>query len=123
MVIKDDLDFEISFYEELIKDKPDFVAALIPLGDAYTKRGLYKKGLEVDKKLARLKPEDPLIHYNLACSYSLLKMVEQALQALKKAIDLGYRDFSFMEADTDLDNVRKDSRYKKLISQVNRSLR
>ena len=123
MVIKDDLDFEISFYEELIKDKPDFVAALIPLGDAYTKRGLYKKGLEVDKKLARLKPEDPLIHYNLACSYSLLKMVEQALQALKKAIDLGYQDFSFMEADTDLDNVRKDSRYKKLISQVNRSLR
>ena len=118
MADKEDLDFEISFYENLVKEKPDFVEALIPLGDAYTKRGQYKKGLEVDKRLVKLKPKNHLVHYNLACSYSLLKMVDQTLNALKKAIDLGYRDFAFMEADPDLENARKDNRYKDLVSKA-----
>lgn len=117
MVEKEDLNFEISFYEGLIEEKPDFVEALIPLGDAYTKRGLYEKGLEIDKRLARLRPDEPLIHYNLACSYSLLKMINEALEALNKATHLGYRDFDFMDSDPDLNNVKQDSRYKELVSK------
>jgi len=42
------------------------------LGNAYTENGMYAKGLLVDLKLSRLKPNDPLVHYNLARSYALL---------------------------------------------------
>lgn len=112
---KDDLDFEISFYEALIKDKPDFVDALIPLANAYTKRGLYKKGLEVDKRLVGLRPDDEMVHYNLACSYSLLGNIDLALKTLEKAMELGYRDFNWMEKDKDLENLRNDKRYKELL--------
>ncbi len=115
MISREDLDFEISFYERLLKKRPDFINALVALGDAYTKRGRYEDGLKVDKRLVRLKPDDPLVHYNLACSYSLLKMAESALSALKKAIRLGYRDFAFMERDPDLEYIRKDPRYKELL--------
>ena len=102
---------EISFYEDLLKEKPDYVDALIALGDAYTKKGHYKEGLKIDERLVKLKPDDPLVHYNLACSYSLLKMANLCLEALEKAIHLGYHDPIFMEKDPDLEFIRKDPRY------------
>lgn len=115
MSVTEDLDFEIVFYQELLKEKPDFADALIALGNAYTKKGCYKEGLAIDKKLICLKPDEPLVHYNLACSYSLLKMAQSSLRALKKAIELGYRDFEFMEEDPDLVFIRKDPRYRELV--------
>lgn len=111
------LDFEISFYENLLKEHPDFVDALIALGDAYTKKGRYKEGLEIDQRLVKLKPDDPVVRYNLACSYSLLKMSDLCLGALEKAIHLGYREFELMEEDPDLEFIKKDSRYRELLSR------
>ena len=56
----------------------------------------------------RLRPEDALAHYNLACSLSLLRKAEPALRALRQAIHLGYRDFRFIREDSDLDHIRDD---------------
>jgi len=117
MISKEDLDFQIAFYEKLIQQNPNFVNALVALGDSYTKRGRYKDGLEIDCRLARLRPEDPVVHYNLACSYSLVKHADFCLEALKKSIDLGYRDFAFMDKDPDLGFIQKDPRYKELLSK------
>jgi len=114
---EEDLDFEISFYEQLLRKAPYFTNALIALGDAYTRRGRYRDGLKIDKRLVELKPEDPTAHYNLACSYSLLKMADSSLSALKKAIVLGYQDFTFIDKDPDLEFIRKDPHYKELISK------
>lgn len=115
--LDEDLDFEISFYEDIIRDKPDLVDALVVLGDAYTKKGLYEKGLEVDLRLSRLKPKDATVHYNLACDYSLLKKSDECFGALEKAIKLGYRAFAHMTKDPDLDYVRQDSRYAALVAK------
>ena len=46
---EEDLDFEISFYEKLLRKNPDFTNALVALGDAYTRRGRYSEGLAIDK--------------------------------------------------------------------------
>ena len=116
----EDLDFEISFYEGILKENPDFVNALVVLGDAYTKRGRFQEGLLVDQRLAHLKPDDPIVHYNLACSYSLLETPGAALDALTEALRLGYRDFSFMERDSDLISIRKEPRYQELIARYGR---
>ena len=110
--------FEIRFYEELVKQQPDFIEALSCLGDAYTKGGLFQKGLAIDLRLIRLKPDDPLVHYNLACSHSLLGDIDAAFEALKKAILLGYDDFSYLAKDEDLKNLRQDLRFSKLMSKI-----
>ena len=117
MSSQEDLDFEISFYEQLLKKKPDFTNALIALGDAYTRKGRYKDGLEIDQRLVKLKPDDATVHYNLACSYSLLKMADPCISALRKAIHLGYHDFVFMQKDPDLEFIRKDPRFKEIFSE------
>lgn len=117
----DNLDFEIQFYEEILKEQPDFIQALVVLADAYTKKGYYEKGLKIDKRLAKLKPDDPMVFYNLCCSYSLLKMNDLAFEALKKAIALGYEDFDYILTDKDLDNLRKDKRFFELINKFTNS--
>ena len=71
------LEFEISFYEKLLTAYPDFIDVLIPLANAYTRRGLHEKGLEVDRRLTELRQDDPLAWYNLACSYSLLTRIDE----------------------------------------------
>jgi tetratricopeptide (TPR) repeat protein len=111
---KEDLDFEIKFFEGIAHHDPDFIEALQILGDAYTKTGQWEKGLKIDERLARLCPDNSLVFYNLACSYSLLKQVEEALGALREAVKLGYSDARWLTKDPDLDNLRRDDRFEKI---------
>lgn len=120
-ILKEDLDFEITFFENLLKKNPKFIDALIALGETYTKRGLYKKAFKIDNKLVKLKPNDPVVLYNLACDYSLLKESNLCLRALEKALKLGWRDFKFMEEDKDLEYIRKDKRFRELINKYKKT--
>ena len=113
---EEDLDFEISFFENLLKQNPDYIEAMSPLAENYTKKGFFEQGLALDLKLTKLTPQDPIAHYNLACSYSLLNEIDLSLYNLEKAIKLGYNDFHFLKTDPDLENIRKDKRYLKLIN-------
>ena len=111
---KETPDFELNFFEGLAKKNPNFVDALVPLAEAYTRRGFYDKGLQIDKRLARLRKDDPIIHYNLACSLALLSHKDQAFTALKRAIELGYSDFEYLKRDSDLRSLRDDPRFQAL---------
>ena len=102
----DDLALETAFFEGIAGRDPEYVEALQFLGECYCKRGEWKKALKVDKRLVRLCPSAPMVQYNLACSYSLLEMLPEALIALKSAIDLGFDDFAWLARDPDLENLR-----------------
>ncbi len=107
------LDVEIGFLEGLLRGQPGWVEALKLLGDAYTQRGRIQDGLRVDEELASLCPEDPEVHYNLACSLSLAHRFDQAFAALDRAFQLGYSDLDWLSKDPDLANLRKHPLYKK----------
>ena len=116
----EDLDFQMSFYEGILKENPGFVEALMALGEIYTKKGLYEKGLQVDKRLSQLRPDSPIAHYNLACSLSLLGDVTSSFKAIKRAIELGYDDFNFLKNDPDLANLKQDNRFIHLVKKISR---
>ncbi|MBF0570008.1 MAG: hypothetical protein HQL18_04465 [Candidatus Omnitrophica bacterium] len=100
-----DPQFEISFYENVLQKTPNFIEALMCLGDLYTKEGFYEKGLRVDERLAKLRPDDATVFYNLACSYSLMNEVDAANRAVQRAIELGYDDLDYLQKDPDLINL------------------
>ncbi len=112
------LDIEIGFIEGVVARDPGYVEALQILGDDYTRRGRFTDGLRIDEKLATLKPDDSLVQYNLACSYSLTDQVCQALSALERALRLGYRDFKWLSEDPDLQNVRQHPQFQKIRAKV-----
>ncbi len=111
------LDFELEFFGRVLERYPDYVDVLRIQGNNLTLKGRYTEGLTIDKRLVLLRPNDPLAHYNLACSYALLHRHEQALKMLRKAVEMGYRDFRYMKEDRDLDSIRQDPRFRQLIRE------
>lgn len=111
------LEFEINFFAGVLDRYPDYVDVLRVHGNNLTLKGRYSEGLHVDKRLVQLRPGDPLVHYNLACSFALLKRTDLALKTLRKAVELGYRDFRYMREDRDLDTVRQDPRFRQLLRE------
>lgn len=112
------LDIEIDFLARLTRRAPDYVEALEVLAHDYTLRGRYADGLQVDERLANLRPENPLVHYNLACSYALTDQPELAFESLNRAIDRGYREFRWLAQDPDLATFRKHPLYRKLRGRI-----
>ena len=110
------LEFEIRFYEKLVAAYPDFIDALVPLGHAYTRLGFYDKGLHIDLQLVQLRGSDSVVWYNLACSYALLKQLDESATSLRRAIELGYRDFQHLQNDPDLLNLRRAPQYQELLA-------
>jgi tetratricopeptide (TPR) repeat protein len=102
-----ELDIKISFLEGIVRRDPQYVEALQILGDHYTQRGRYDHSLEVDQRLSQLEPRNPLVYYNLACSYALNSELDCAAAALERALALGYRDFKWLARDPDLRRLRK----------------
>jgi tetratricopeptide (TPR) repeat protein len=102
-----DLEVKITFLEGIVARDPKYVEALQVLGDHYTQRGRFEHSLKVDQQLSRLEPRNPLVFYNLACSYSLNREFDRAAASLEKALTLGYTDFKWLAKDPDLRPLRQ----------------
>jgi tetratricopeptide (TPR) repeat protein len=113
-----ELDVQISFLEGLVRRDPDCIETLQMLGDHYAQRGQPDHSLKVDQQLARLQPRNPLVFYNLACGLSLNGEVDRAVEALEKALALGYRDFKWLAKDPDLHQLRQHPFYRHIESKI-----
>ena len=115
---KSDPQFEIEFFEAVHRRCPDYTDVVGLLGGLYTKVGRITDGLKMDRKLVRLDPENPTAHYNLACSLALCRQRPAALRSLRKALSLGYDDLNWMQQDPDLEVLKNNPEFKKLLRQL-----
>jgi clan AA aspartic protease (TIGR02281 family) len=56
-------------------------------------------------------------YYDGACLYSLMNRANDAINHLRTAFEKGYRDFIHLEHDTDVDNIRNNPDFIKLLSE------
>jgi tetratricopeptide (TPR) repeat protein len=115
---KEDPAFEIAFYESVLRRDPSYADVVELLGGLYTKTGRIADGLRMDRRLVRLRPDNALAHYNLACSLALLGRAREALGALRRAVELGYRDHVWMSDDTDLETLRDRPEFQALLDEL-----
>lgn len=108
---------ELTFLESLFHAMPGDVPVMKALADLYTRAGRYEDGLALDRRLCELCREDPLVWYNLGCSWALLSHPKEALDALSHAVTLGYKDHEWMRHDKDLRSLRNDDRFHTLLKQ------
>ncbi len=94
------------------------VTALAELAHVLTRSGRLEEGLAVDYRLVRLVPENPTVHYNLACSLALLERLDAALDALERAVELGYDDPDHLVSDEDLVSLRPQARFAALVRRL-----
>ncbi len=63
-------------------------------------------------------PEDPMLLYNVACTYGVLGRTDDCLGALEQAVSKGWGDRSWLEHDSDLDSIRETPRYKAIVQAM-----
>jgi tetratricopeptide (TPR) repeat protein len=107
---------ELGFLEKISQRMPEELDVLQALADLYTKTGQYEKGLDLDRRLSRLLPNDPTVWYNLGCSYALTLHPDEAFDALSKAVEFGYCDYDWMKTDPDLGSLATDPRFESLLN-------
>ena len=112
------LEFLAEFLAVEARRHPDNLEALAELGQALTLLGRHVEGLEVDRRLVRLAPENSTVHYNLACSLALLERPEEALDALRRSVELGYDDAEHLIADEDLASLRERPEFRELLQRL-----
>jgi Tfp pilus assembly protein PilF len=113
-----DPEFEIGFFESVLHRDPSYATVVELLGGLYTRQGRIADGLRMDRKLVKLQPENATAHYNLACSLALSKRKSAALQELRQAVQLGYRDFDWMQQDPDLEALKHHPEFQALLEQL-----
>ena len=97
---------------------PDDVRALYLGASVHIKIGNKKLGLEWSSKALELEPEDVGVLYNVACSYSLLGKIDEAIELLEKAVDGGFDHVEWIENDSDLDPLRDHPKFQSLIEKL-----
>jgi tetratricopeptide (TPR) repeat protein len=98
--------FEVQFFEGVLKHNPADTEVIELLGGLYTKLGRIDEGLRMDRRLVRLAPNNPTAHYNLACSLALKRRRADAVRALRRAVEVGYTDLKWLREDPDLASLR-----------------
>jgi dienelactone hydrolase len=68
--------------------------------------------------IALIAPDNPQVHYNLACAYALNKDKSRAIEALKKSVEKGFNDRAALENDKELDSIREDADYKRILEDL-----
>jgi len=110
-------DFEIEFLAGVLERDPYFVDALRVHAANLAAKGQYARALQLDRRLVRLLPDNAVAWYNLACSYTLLGMIDPAFASLQRALELGYRCQERLRHDSDLKALRQDPRFYRLIGR------
>jgi tetratricopeptide (TPR) repeat protein len=111
-------EFLADFLKRELDRHPSNVHALAEYAHVTTRLGRLEEGLQADRQLARLIPGDPTVHYNLACSLALTGRIDEALDALEQAVELGYVDSAYLAADEDLLGLREEPRFQHLVATL-----
>jgi predicted Zn-dependent protease len=111
-------EFEMGFFESLHQRMPKDTKVAAILAHLYTESGRIDSGLKMDRKLARLLPEDPTVHYNLACSLALKGRLADAVRSLRTAVSFGYKDVYWMRNDPDLSQLHEYPAFNTLLRDL-----
>ncbi|MHB8123964.1 MAG: tetratricopeptide repeat protein [Desulfuromonadaceae bacterium] len=110
-------DNSISEFALAIKEDPGYALAYSNRAISYMRQDKLNKAKEDLQRAVELNPNDPVIRYNCVAFYSIQGQMDLALDALNKALELGFNDYDSLRNDQDLISLRKHPEYKKILEK------
>ncbi len=101
---------------EQLQRFPDDVRARILLACDLAILGQQDEAVQHIKIAVAMRPTDANILYNAACTYGVLKMKKQALDAFRKCVVAGYHNARWATQDPDLAVLQDDPEFVKLVA-------
>jgi TolB-like protein/Flp pilus assembly protein TadD len=105
---------EMEVLQDQLQHFPDDVRARILLAADLAIFG-DREGASMQAKIAvAMRPMDANILYNAACTYGLLKMKEEALDAFRRSVEAGYQNTDWCRQDPDLSVLHDEPAFMRL---------
>jgi len=106
----------VNHFSEVLRINPHDGRAHLNLGVALARQGRTAEAIDHYFEASLQDPVNASIaYYNIACEYAKQNKREESIVWLEKAIRKGFRNWKYIKADKDLDNIRSSARYKELI--------
>ncbi len=96
------------------KLRPSDVGVAIALGWCYKRTHRLAQAIDALERAVRFNADAPLLHYNLACYWSLANNTTKALDELTVALDLDPALRSLIAIETDFDKLRGNPDFERL---------
>ncbi|HEX5732571.1 MAG TPA: hypothetical protein VF131_07025 [Blastocatellia bacterium] len=84
-------------------------------------RGDHKMAAANLEIAALIRPENPRVFYNLASAYSLNKEKRKAIEALKRAVERGFKDVGEIERDKEFDALRQEAEFMRIVEELKKT--
>jgi len=94
---------------------PDEIHVWLALGWCHKRNGRLDLAIESLEEALSVEPNDALIHYNLACYWSLAKNKRKTLAYLSRAFALKDDYRSMVASEPDFDPIRTDPAFQSLV--------
>jgi Flp pilus assembly protein TadD len=94
---------------------PDNIHVWLALGWCHKRVGRIDLAIESLEEALSIEPSDALIHYNLACYWSLANNKRKALSYLSRAFDLKEQYRALVASESDFDPIRSDPGFQALV--------
>lgn len=82
----------------------------------------YEGAIEDFKKALEVKYNDPAVHFNLACAYSIMEETDNAFFHLDKAVDFGFDDFNRIQNHDALAYIRTTDEFDNFVANDYRKI-
>jgi serine/threonine protein kinase/Tfp pilus assembly protein PilF len=109
------LQASLDVYPQYLQKHPDEGRAYIYYAVNLAEVGRTEEAKQAAAKAIELSPTEPLMFYNAACFYSRIGENKLAVDALKGAVSAGFEYYDWIKADPDLENIRSEPGYLKLL--------
>ncbi len=111
----------VAALESHLKQVPEDARARILLGGDYARLRRVDDALRELNLAVTLRANEASILYNAACLYSNLKKTPEALDALRKAWELGFKDAVWARRDPDLASLHGEPEFERLYPEKSAS--
>lgn len=108
---------EVAALERHLERVPEDVRARILLSSTHAFFGQAAEAARELQKAVALRPDDPNILYNAACTYAKLQNKAEALAMLARAKKSGWSNFDWGARDPDLASLREDPEFLRLLER------
>ena len=102
----------IRLMQSRLELNPDDARACNLIAAAFSILGETAPALDYAERSLAIDPDDPMLLYNVACTYAQLHKPDDALGCLERAVDKGFGHKEWIEHDPDLESIRDTPRFR-----------